>query len=73
MRFLGKIFSREEEKVDPNGNSIGFTLQRAIEADLKHAAADQRAFQQAQANEAKRRKDEDRAVAALLATDYERG
>jgi hypothetical protein len=72
MRFLGKIFSREEEKVDPNGNSIGFTLQRAIEADLKNAAADQRAYQQAQANEAKRRKDEDRAVAALLNQDFER-
>jgi hypothetical protein len=72
MRFLGKIFSREEEKVDPNGNSIGYTLQRAIEADLKNAAADQRALQQAQANEAKRRKDEDRAVAALLNQDFER-
>lgn len=72
MRFLGKIFTREEEKVDPAGNSIGYTLQRAIEADLKNAAADQRALQQAQANEAKRRKDEDRAVAALLNQDFER-
>jgi hypothetical protein len=72
MRFLGKIFTREDEKVDPNGNSIGYTLQRAIEADLKNAAADQRALQQAQANEAKRRKSEDQAVAAMLTRDYER-
>jgi hypothetical protein len=72
MRFLGKIFTREEEKVDPNGNSIGLTLQNAIAAGLKDAAADQRALQQAQAAEGKRRKQEDQAVAAMLAKDYER-
>lgn len=72
MRFLGKIFTREEEKVDPAGNSIGLTLQNAIAAGLKDAAADQRALQQAQAAEAKRRKREDQAVAAMLTRDYER-
>ena len=72
MRFLGKNFIREEEKPDPASNSIGYTLQRDIEAGLKNAAADQRAYQQAQAAEAKRRKQEDQAVAAMLARDYER-
>jgi hypothetical protein len=72
MRFLGKIFTREDEKVDPKGNSIGLTLQNAIAAGLKDAAADQRQLQQAQANEAKRRKSEDQAIAAMLAKDYER-
>jgi hypothetical protein len=72
MRFFGKTFTREESAPDPNGNSVGTSLQRAIEAELKKSAADQRALQAAQVAEAKRRKDEDRAVAAMLLRDYER-
>ena len=72
MRFFGTIFTREDEKPDPAGNSLGQTLQHLIEAGLKDAAADQRALQQSQAAEAKRRKQEDQAVAAMLARDVER-
>ncbi|HEY2495438.1 MAG TPA: hypothetical protein VGK24_00080 [Candidatus Angelobacter sp.] len=73
MRFFGKTFVREEVKQDPNSNIIGDSLQKAIDREVMNAEANQRALQTARANEAKRRRDEDKAVAAMLATDYQRG
>jgi hypothetical protein len=73
MRFFGKTFVREEVKPDPAGNMLGDSLQKAIDREVVNAEANQRALQNTRANEAKRRKAEDRAVAAMLAKDYERG
>ncbi|HEY2393984.1 MAG TPA: hypothetical protein VGK22_22610 [Candidatus Angelobacter sp.] len=73
MRFFGKTFEREEVKPDPNSNIIGNSLQKAIDREVVNAEANQRALQTTRANEAKRRRAEDQAVAAMLAKDYERG
>jgi hypothetical protein len=73
MRFFGKTFTREEVKPDPAGNILGDSLQKAIDREVANAEANQRALQTARATESKRRRDEDKAVAAMLAADYERG
>jgi hypothetical protein len=72
MRFFGKTFSREDAKPDPTGNALGASLEKEIERGVVAAQANARALQTARANEAKRRRDEDKAVAAMLAQDYER-
>ena len=72
MRFFGKTFTREEVKPDPAGNQIGDSLQKAIDREVVNAEANQRALQTTRANEAKRRRAEDQAVAAMLAKDYQR-
>jgi hypothetical protein len=73
MRFLGTNFTREEVKPDPAGNILGDSLQKAVDREVTNAEANQRALQTTRANEAKRRRAEDQAVAAMLAADYKRG
>lgn len=73
MRFFGKTLVREETKPDPTGNRLGDWMQKEIEREVASSEANQRALQTARANEAQRRKAEDRAVAAMLAADYKRG
>ena len=73
MRFFGKTFVREDEKPDPAGNRLGDWMQKEIEREVASSEANARALQLARANEGKRRRAEDEAVAAMLAADYQRG
>jgi hypothetical protein len=71
MRFFGKNYVREDAKPDPKGEALGTWMEKQIETELTKAAAGQRALQAAKAKEANRRREEDKAVAAMLKKEYE--
>jgi hypothetical protein len=72
FRFAGRTFTYDTPKASPTGDEpIGPYIERASKAALANAAADQRAFQAAQAANAKQQKARDRALAEQLARDFE--
>jgi len=63
LPFIGRVNAPAPNPARESANG----LQQMIDAELPHAVANQRARQAARAEEAKRQRAEDRAVAAMLA------
>lgn len=68
MRFLGKNYYRMD-KPDPQAGHNGEFMENLMKREEANAAASQRAIQKAKADNAKRKRAEDKAVAAMLAAD----
>ena len=67
MRFNGREFKFERPAAGSNHH--GDSLERMIDAEMKSAAASQRALNEAKVAEKKRQREEDRTIARLYGVD----
>jgi hypothetical protein len=69
FRFGNQIYEYEGAAPD---SSVAHNIAPLVSAELKNARSDAQARQAAIAKEAKRQRDEERTIAALIAQDFER-